>query len=101
MEYREQFELVAAPMRNADSEVLKGVFLNGLQEEIKAEMKLYPAEDLAELMDRALLLEEKNMAIKGGKSREDDKRGWKDKGGIGERIFPVWGKTEEDFQIFM
>ncbi|XP_057444723.1 uncharacterized protein LOC130736966 [Lotus japonicus] len=97
MEYREAFELLAAPMRNADREVLKGVFLNGLQEDIKAEMKLYPADDLAELMDRALLLEEKNSAMRGGKLRDDDKRGWKEKGGTGGRYFPSIGDNKGRF----
>ncbi|XP_057444914.1 uncharacterized protein LOC130737168 [Lotus japonicus] len=97
MEYREHFELLVAPMRNADREVLKGVFLNGLHEEIKAEMKLYPAEDLADLMDRALLLEEKNSAMRGGKSKEEDKRGWKEKGGFGGRFSTNSGETRGRF----
>ncbi|XP_057453204.1 uncharacterized protein LOC130745077 [Lotus japonicus] len=86
MAYRESFEEAAAPMRGADREILKGVFQNGLQEEIRAEMKLYPAADLAGLMDRALLIEEKNSALRGGKTKEEDKRGWKDKGGIGVKF---------------
>lgn len=33
--------------------VLKGIFLNGLKEEIQAELKLYMIGSLEELMDRA------------------------------------------------
>ncbi|KAJ1376650.1 Retrotransposon gag domain [Sesbania bispinosa] len=66
MEYQEKFEMVSAPLKDADKLILKGIFLNGLQEELQAELKLYNSENLSELMDRALLLEEKNWALKRG-----------------------------------
>lgn len=40
-DYREQFEPYAGPLRGKDLEYLKGIFLNGLKEEIRVEMKLH------------------------------------------------------------
>jgi hypothetical protein len=55
--------------------MLNSIFLNGLKEEIQAELKLHESHDLTDIMDRALLIEERNdvMTRKGG--------GWKDRGG--------------------
>lgn len=80
MEFRERFEMFAAPLRHLDREMVTGIFLNGLKEEIRAELKLYPLGNLAEVMDRALLLEGKNRAMRLGKGGDEDKRGWKEKG---------------------
>ena len=44
--------------------MFKGIFLNGLNEEIQAELKLYATRSLEELMDKALLLEEKNNVLR-------------------------------------
>jgi hypothetical protein len=63
MEYREKFEMLVAPIRREERVMLDSIFLNGLKEEIQAELKLFECQDLAELMDRALLLEEKNEAF--------------------------------------
>jgi hypothetical protein len=59
MEYREKFEMLVAPIRREERVMLDSIFLKGLKEEIQAELKLFECQDLAELMDRALLLEEK------------------------------------------
>ncbi|WVZ23326.1 hypothetical protein V8G54_001870 [Vigna mungo] len=64
MEYWEKFEMISAPLKNADRVMLKGIFLNELHVELQAELKLYNIDSLSELMDRALLLEEKNWALK-------------------------------------
>ncbi|MCH87798.1 hypothetical protein A2U01_0008677, partial [Trifolium medium] len=42
----------------------ESIFLNGLKDEVQAEMKLYDHQDLADMMDRALLIEEKNDTLK-------------------------------------
>lgn len=55
--------------------MLKGIFINGLKEEIQAELKLHAAGSLDELMDRALLLEEKNNALRKGGLMSPDKKG--------------------------
>jgi len=63
MKYREKFERESAPLKLKERIMLKGIFLNGLKEEIQAKLKLYDSNSLDELMDRALLLEEKNQAF--------------------------------------
>ncbi|XP_058761532.1 uncharacterized protein LOC131634920 [Vicia villosa] len=74
-EYREKFEMMVAPLRREERIMLDSIFLNGLKDEIQAELKLHESQDLAELMDRALLIEEKNEVI--------TKKGsfWNDRGG--------------------
>ncbi|GAU47870.1 hypothetical protein TSUD_404410 [Trifolium subterraneum] len=74
MEYRDKFEQLVAPLRRDDRVMLDSIFLNGLKEEIQAELKLYESHDLTELMDRALLIEERNeVMLKRG-------AGWRDRG---------------------
>lgn len=67
MEYRECFEMLIAPLRREERVMLDNIFINGLQEEIQAELKLHESRNLAELMDGALLIEEKNKATLKGK----------------------------------
>ncbi|PNX55911.1 hypothetical protein L195_g049544, partial [Trifolium pratense] len=75
LEYRDKFEELVAPLRREERVMLESIFLNGLKEEIQAELKLYESHDLADLMDRALLIEEKNEVVwKRGS-------GWRDRGG--------------------
>lgn len=51
------------PFKKEERIMLKGIFLNGLKEEIQAELKLYDSKSLDELMDRALLIEENNQVL--------------------------------------
>ncbi|GAU29071.1 hypothetical protein TSUD_278270 [Trifolium subterraneum] len=81
MEFREQFETLVAPIRREERVMLDSIFLNGLKEEIQAELKLYDCRDLAETMDRALLLEEKNDALMKRGAGGKEKGEWKDRGG--------------------
>nr|KYP41567.1 Retrotransposable element Tf2 [Cajanus cajan] len=67
-EYREKFELYAGPLKSAKPAYLKGIFLNGLKELIKAELKLHPTESLADLMDCAQRVDEKNQLITKGEN---------------------------------
>ena len=54
MEYQDQFELMTSgTMRNVDPEIVKGIFLNGLREELQVELQLYEQESLAQIMKRA------------------------------------------------
>ncbi|GAU13154.1 hypothetical protein TSUD_112140, partial [Trifolium subterraneum] len=75
MEYRDKFELLIAPLRREERVMLESIFLNGLKDEIQAELRLYESHDLTDLMDRALLIEEKNELV----SRRSNN--WKDRGG--------------------
>jgi hypothetical protein len=63
MEYREKFEMLIVPLRREERVMLESIFMNGLKGEIQAEMKLYECHDLVDMMDRALLIEEKNEAV--------------------------------------
>ncbi|MCH90134.1 hypothetical protein A2U01_0011042, partial [Trifolium medium] len=60
--------------------MLESIFLNGLKDEVQAEMKLYDHQDLADMMDRALLIEEKNDTLKKRGIIWRDKGDWKEKG---------------------
>lgn len=62
-EYRAQFELYAGPLHAAEPEYLKGIFLNGLKEAMKAELKLHPVSTLPELMDFAQRIDEKKTLL--------------------------------------
>ncbi|CAJ2666559.1 unnamed protein product [Trifolium pratense] len=65
-EYREQFELYAGPLKCTEPAYLKGIFLNGPKDVIRAELKLHPVEKLTELMDYAQRVDEKNMLLTKG-----------------------------------
>ncbi|XP_022638797.1 uncharacterized protein LOC111242018 [Vigna radiata var. radiata] len=58
-EYIEQFEQYARFMKGMQQDYLVDIFLNGLKEDIKAEVKLYEPHNLAELMMKAQMVEEK------------------------------------------
>lgn len=58
-EYIEQFEQYVGFLEGIEQEYLVSIFLNGLKEEIKAEVKLYEPSTLAELMLKAHMVEEK------------------------------------------
>ena len=66
MEYIEEFEKITGPMRFVDKEIMKGIFVNGLKSELQAEVKSLELETLAEIKDRALMLEQRNTEWKGG-----------------------------------
>ncbi|CAH9078190.1 unnamed protein product [Cuscuta epithymum] len=70
-DYRDEFEMVIAPQINIDMEMLKGIFLNGLRAEIKADLKLHSSSTLNEIMDTAILIEDKNEAMYGRRNEED------------------------------
>lgn len=61
--------------------MLESIFINGLHEEIQAELRLHESRNLSELMDRALLIEEKNIAASKSKGVAKDKTEWGNKGG--------------------
>lgn len=65
-EYREQFELYAGPLKGANPEYLKGIFLNEINDLIKAELKLHPMKTLPELMGYAQKIDERNALLNKG-----------------------------------
>ncbi|XP_019459980.1 PREDICTED: uncharacterized protein LOC109359744 [Lupinus angustifolius] len=62
-EYVEEFEKYVGALREIDPEFVKGIFLNGLKEEVKAEVKLYEHPNLTEVIHKALMVEEKNIIM--------------------------------------
>jgi len=58
-DYIEKFEQYAGFLKGINQDYLVGIFLNGLKEEVKAEVKLYEPANLAELMMKAQMVEEK------------------------------------------
>ncbi|KAJ1437554.1 Retrotransposon gag domain [Sesbania bispinosa] len=62
-EFVEKFEKYAGALKGVEQEYLMSVFLNGLRKEIAAEVKLYEPKSLSEMMSKALMIEEKNLAV--------------------------------------
>ncbi|XP_027905741.1 uncharacterized protein LOC114165287, partial [Vigna unguiculata] len=58
-EYIQKFEMYAGFLKGIEQEYLVGIFLNGLKDDIKAEVKLYDPATLADLMLKAQMVEEK------------------------------------------
>lgn len=61
-EYTEQFELYAIPVKDANPEAFKGIFLNGLKE-VRAELRLHWLNSLLEMMDLVQRTDERNRAL--------------------------------------
>lgn len=58
-DYIEQFEQYASFLKGNQQDYLIGIFLNGLKEDIKVEVKLYEPSNLVKLMRKAQMVEEK------------------------------------------
>ncbi|KAJ1378575.1 Retrotransposon gag domain [Sesbania bispinosa] len=80
-EYREKFELYAGPLKGADPEYLKGIFLNGLKDVVRAELRLHQLGSLPEMMDYAQRIDEKNRVQSSGNM-------WNGRGGSVSRNYP-------------
>ncbi|KAJ1404447.1 Retrotransposon gag domain [Sesbania bispinosa] len=80
-EYREKFELYVGPLKGTDPEYLKGIFLNGLKEAVRAELKLHRLGSLPKMMDYAQRIDEKNRVLNNGSS-------WNSRGGSASRNYP-------------
>lgn len=61
-EYRDAFETLAVALRGVPEPIFRGVFLNGLREDIRAEVKLHRPINLQEAMDLAQQVEDRNEA---------------------------------------
>ena len=62
-EFVEDFEKYVGALRTIDQEFVRGIFLNGLKEELQAEVKLYDLHSLSEIIQKALLIEQKNVLL--------------------------------------
>lgn len=59
-EFRRKFIEMAAPLEKIPENILMGHFVNGLKEDIKAEVRMLGLYNLEQAMDLALKVEEKN-----------------------------------------
>ena len=76
LEYIEQFERISGPMKDVDRGIMRSIFVNGLKGELQAEIKSLELDSLAEIKDRALLLEERNKEWWGCSSRKRERSSW-------------------------
>ena len=60
MEYIDLFRKVSGPMKDIELEILKGIFINGIKDLLRVEMKSLGLATLEEIKNTALLLEERN-----------------------------------------
>ncbi|XP_024028604.1 uncharacterized protein LOC112093764 [Morus notabilis] len=101
-DYRDRFEPLAASMRGMPEPIFRGAFLNGLREDVRAEVKLHRPINLQEVMDLAQQIEDRNEAVE--KLRRGKLgRGWKydDSGkgsGLSEKPNPATGFSGNSLQ---
>ena len=50
VEFTAQFEMLSAPLKDMSDELLKGAFITGLREDIRAEVRLLGSRDMAHVM---------------------------------------------------
>ena len=59
-EFWEQFEMYSQPLKISERRYLLGLFLNGLKDEVRAELKLHSFHTLEQLMNLAEMVESRN-----------------------------------------
>ncbi|XP_061359324.1 uncharacterized protein LOC133303430 [Gastrolobium bilobum] len=62
-EFRKQFEVLSAPLGQADEELMQAAFLTGLRPEIRAEIRLHSPGDIGEMMILAQRVEEREAVL--------------------------------------
>ena len=66
-EYRRRFESCAGQLKVHEKKYCKTIFLNGLKEEVRAELTLHSVDTLSQMMDMAELIDSRNKVfLKGG-----------------------------------
>ncbi|KAL6495833.1 hypothetical protein OROGR_030396 [Orobanche gracilis] len=61
VEFVEEFEKYVGALKSIDEDFARGIFMNGLKEEIQVEVKLYELKSLSDLIQKSIMIEEKNM----------------------------------------
>lgn len=61
--YVEEFEKYVGAIREIDQEFAKGIFLNGLKEEIQVEVRLFELKSLTDVIQKALMIEQENIIL--------------------------------------
>ncbi|XP_019431030.1 PREDICTED: uncharacterized protein LOC109338290 [Lupinus angustifolius] len=62
-DYVEEFEKYVGALREIDQEFAKGIFLNGLREEVQAEVRLFELQTLTAVIQKAIMIEQKNIIV--------------------------------------
>lgn len=62
-EYRRRFEMLSAAVEGVTEETLTTLFMNGLADDVRTEVRMFSPETLEAMMERALQVEEKNRVI--------------------------------------
>ena len=62
-EFRELFEMYSRPLKIFERSYLLGLFLNGLKDEVRAELKLHSFHTLDQLMNLAEMVESRNSML--------------------------------------
>ena len=90
MEYIEKFELLSATLDSGDEEMMKAAFMNGLRRDVKADLRLMKLETLAEIMDMAVRIEERDSVKLQLSSQKGfgTVKNWSDSYGSGIRVAP-------------
>jgi len=61
VEFVEEFEKYVGALKAIDQEFARGIFMNGLKKEIQVEVKLYELKSLSDLIQKSIMIEEKNL----------------------------------------
>lgn len=91
-EYREQFELLSAPLENVRDEILLGAFMNGLKEDIRCDVKLLHPQNLKQAMGFANQVEDRNLV----KARLEEKKNRENRTTTGYK----WNEYKPGFSKF-
>ncbi|KAF1897044.1 hypothetical protein Lal_00034746 [Lupinus albus] len=62
-DYVEEFEKYAGALKAINHDFVRKIFLDGLKEEIRVEVMLYKLETLPEVIQKAILIEQKNVIV--------------------------------------
>ena len=81
-EYRDKFEALSRPLRIEERKYLHSLFLNGLKEEVRAEVRIHRYNTLDEMIDLAEVVDERNRVL--GKGVSNSYRG--------ANKAPPWGR---------
>ena len=68
-EYRDRFEALSRPQKIEERKYLRSLFLNGLKEEVRAEVKIHKYDTLDEMIDLAEVIDDRNRLISRGPNK--------------------------------
>lgn len=76
-EYRRKFEACADQLKVRERKYCRTIFLNGLKDEVGAELTLHPVSSLAQMMDMVELIDSRNKVwLKGVSGGEWEEERW-------------------------